>query len=180
MALPSSGSLSFSQINVELGRSATAQLSMNDSGVRGLFGVASGRIGMNDGRGKSSAFVFNQTIATNTANYDLRAAAVSAGWNQTTPLNATVTINSGVYVYSGSTGSYAFVTGTTFPAGSVLSLINNGTIVGRGGDGGTGGNASTGFGGGGGGPALYAGYALRVTNNGRIAGGGGGGGGGGS
>ena len=140
MALPSSGSLSFSQINVELGRSANAQLSMSDSGVRGLFGVASGQIGMNVGLGKSSAFNAVLVIATNTTNYNLRTAVIAAGWNQSLPVNVTCTINSGVTVYATSTGTYAFNTGTSFPAGSTINIINNGTILGAGGAGGSGGH----------------------------------------
>ena len=47
MALPSSGSaISFSQINTEIGRSATAALSMDDATLRLVFGVSSGEISM--------------------------------------------------------------------------------------------------------------------------------------
>ena len=86
-------------------------------------------------RGAAPPATFNATISANTANYNLRAAAVAAGWNQIAPLNATVTINAGVYVYSTNTGTYAFDTGSTFPTGSTLALINNGTILGMGGRG---------------------------------------------
>jgi hypothetical protein len=132
--------------------------------------------------GKASAFNFSPTIASNTANYNLKSAAIAAGWNQVLPLNATVTINSGVYVYSTSTGAYAFQTGVTFPAGSVLRLINNGIILGGGGNGSSAriyattnlGTAPTT-----GGPALLVQQAITITNNGVIGGGGGGGGSGG-
>ena len=140
------------------------------------------------GAGGISGFIFNATITANTANYNLRAAAVTAGWDQVKPLLATVTINSSVYVYSTSTGTYAFDTGVTFPTGTTLALINNGIILGMGGVGagamgmGPGGTfyytpINTSFAGAGG-PGLIARYALSVTNNGVIAGGGGGGGGG--
>jgi len=115
-------------------------------------------------------FVFNPTIASSTTQYNLRAAALSAGWDGARPLKATVTINSGVYVGSTSTAAYAFDTGAGFPSGSVLTLNNFGTIVGMGGTGGTAGTA-----GGAGGPALRAQYVLAITNGGTIAGGGGGG-----
>lgn len=126
-------------------------------------------------------FVFNYVIAANTSNFNLRAAAVAAGWNQIAPLKATVTVNAGVYVGSPSTGAYAFDTGATFPAGSSLALINNGTICGGGGAGGYGGTPGSpnGGNGGGGGTAFRAQAAISITNNGLIAGGGGGGGGGG-
>lgn len=43
-----------SQVNTELGRSATATISLGESAVRTLAGVASGAISMNDLRGKSA------------------------------------------------------------------------------------------------------------------------------
>jgi hypothetical protein len=189
MALNGTGPISFGgstagqSINLELGQSATAQISLNDTNVRSLAGKASGAVIVpTDFYGKAVGFTFNRTLSTNTANYNLRADAVASGWNQTTPLIATVTISTGVYVYSTSTGAYAFQTGNTFPAGSSLRLINNGTILGMGGNAGagpqtttTGTSASAGAVGG---PALLAQYALAITNNGVIGGGGGGGGGG--
>jgi hypothetical protein len=55
MALPAVGSpISFSQVNVELGLAATAQISLNDSAVRTLFDITSGAISMSDGFGKSA------------------------------------------------------------------------------------------------------------------------------
>lgn len=191
MALNGSGPISFGgstagqSINLELGQSATAQISLNDTNVRSLAGKASGAVIVpTDFYGKSTGFTLNRTLSTNTANYNLRADAVASGWNQVLPLNATVTISAGVYVYSTSTGAYAFDTGSTFPSGSTLSLVNNGTILGMGGAGGIGNGADPGTGNSerypaySGGPALIARYALSVTNNGVISGGGGGGGGG--
>jgi hypothetical protein len=43
-----------SQVNTELGRSATATISLNESAVRSLAGVPSGAISMDNLRGKSS------------------------------------------------------------------------------------------------------------------------------
>ena len=175
MALPSSGAISLQQVNIELGRSSTATISLNDSITRGLFGKASGVISLLDGRGKSSQF--GLTIASNlTSPTNLNSYAVSQGWDGASKI--VVTINSGVVVSSNTTASPALTIDGSYPGG--LEVINNGTIVGMGGTGGTG----TWFSGGGGsgftgGTALSVSSAVTLTNNGTIAGGGGGGGGGG-
>ncbi len=124
-------------------------------------------------------FVFNHTITSNTFNYNLKNAAIAAGWDQIAPLEATVTINSDVIVGSSSTSGYAFDTGSGISAGSVLTLVNNGKILGAGGDGGKGGtstifNTSNNTAGSKGGTALLAQHAIFITNNGEIGGGGGG------
>lgn len=132
------------------------------------------------------SFLFNATISANTLNYNLKTAAIAAGWDQAAPLSATVTINAGVSVGSSSTANPGFDTGLTFPAGSNLSLINNGSIVGRGGNGarttGAGSNNASypELAGDAGGLALKVQAAISITNNGTIGGGGGGGGGGGA
>jgi hypothetical protein len=171
MALQSSGTISFSQVNVELGLSATAVISLNDAAVRALFQVGSGGIALSNGYGKSRVFAANIVISGNVDRYNLYNAVVALGWNQSIMVNISVVINSGVYVYSSTTATPAFVTGT-FPAGSNINIVNNGTVVGMGG---AGGNANGGAGQPGGG-AFLAQTSITLTNNNVIAGGGGGGG----
>ena len=66
MGLPSTGSISMSQVNTELKKSATATISLNDSAVRKLAGKTSGTISMNDLRGKkASESVENYSIYNN-------------------------------------------------------------------------------------------------------------------
>ena len=90
----------------------------------------------------------------------------------------TITVNSGVYVYSTTTATPALTTsgGTT---GDVVTLVNNGFIMGCGGVG-AGWNGLTGnstyLASGGGGVAISVGYNMSITNNAYIGGGGGGGG----
>ena len=119
-----------------------------------------------------SAFVFRQTISSDATNYVLRNAAITAGWDGIVPLDAEVTVASGIVLSANSTGQYAFDTGVTFPAGTTLALINNGFVIGMGGAGGN-------FAGSNGGPALRAQYAISIDSAGGVIGGGGGGGGGG-
>lgn len=113
----------------------------------------------------SEPFRFAPTIASYTQNYNIYTEAQAAGWDAVTPLVATVTVNAAVCVGSSSTGTYAFDTGSGFPTGSVLALVVNGSVEGKGG-------APDSAGG----PALRAQYAISITNNATIGGGGGGGG----
>jgi hypothetical protein len=172
MALPSSGPISLSDVNVELGLSATAQISLNDTAVRNLFGKASGAIAMSDGYGKANEFAFS--IVSNQTNANLRTLAVNAGWNQTS--RVVCTINSGIFISSNSTGTPALTVNGSFPNG--VELINDGNIVGMGGNGGNGGfGSSAGQAGATAGLALSVAVGLSLRNNATIAGGGGGGGG---
>lgn len=116
-------------------------------------------------------------LSSNVAGYNIRSAAIAAGWDQITPLDFSLTINSGVIVYAANTGSYALDTGTGFPVGTSLSVFNNGGfIVGRGGPGANGVTSQTRSNGGTGGPALRAQVPVAINNAGVIGGGGGGGG----
>lgn len=183
MALPGSGQISLNDVNIELGISPGTLISLNDSAVRTLFGVPSGTISLSNGYGKSNSWTGSATVSANTNDYNMRSAAITAGWPGSVDATFTVTINPGVYVNSTSTGTAAFSVGSPWPAGSSLTLVNNGIIVGRGGDGGQGGDANasypSGKAGEAGGPAFNTGRQITVTNSGTIAGGGGGGGGGG-
>jgi hypothetical protein len=157
------------QVNTELGRSATAQIDMNDSGVRTLFGIASGAINMNTGHGKANEFTFS--ITSNQTNLNLRSAALSAGWGGTSKVTAT--INGGVYVYTTSTGTAGLIIDGSWPGG--VTLVNNGYIQGKGGGGGGSQPNGTSGPGSAGGPAISLGVSCTITNNSYIGGGGGGG-----
>jgi hypothetical protein len=123
------------------------------------------------------------TIASDIANANVYNLAKSAGWDANNGL-VVATVNSGVTVSSASTGAYAMEIDGGFWGG--VKLVNNGTIVGRGGNAGGGGSApaynygSAGGGGNPGGPGLFVGRPTILKNAGRISGGGGGGGGGGA
>ncbi len=117
-------------------------------------------------------------ITANATNYNLYTALGSP----TTPITATIDIASGVTLSSTVTSSPALsISG--FAAGSVIYLINNGSIIGAGGIGGARVSGSGSLGaskpGFSGGTSIYTRNTLNLTNNGTVAGGGGGGGGGG-
>jgi len=123
--------------------------------------------------GKGVAGPVNLTISANTTNYNIKTAVGGAYVSGSTTVN--LTINSGIYVRSTSTATYALNTGTGWAAGDVINIINNGYIAGQGGNGGagSGGNGSAG------GPAIQLNHPVSITNaSGFIYSGGGGGGGG--
>ena len=185
MTLPANN-LALSQVNTELGRSSTATIELNDSGVRTLAGVGGGgtTIGMNSLLSKTHTFTASFSGGVN---INLRTTAVNLGWDQVAVLNIT---NNGT-ISSASTGSFAcFIGDGGFARG--CTFTNNAWIVGRGGDGGYGSGpgpidrtpaTSYGLHGGGGGSsghALGVGQPVTIVNNSAIFSGGGGGGGGGT
>lgn len=183
MTLPSSGALTMSAINAEFGRGNNLNAYRGttwytDAGASGTF--TSTNLGFDQFYSKrATSPTFSFTIGSNQTNANLRSLAVSAGWNQSS--NVVATIASGVIISSNSTGTPALTINGSFPGG--VGLVNNGTIVGMGGSGGYGGNHPYSGGGGGGpggagGTAVSVSVATTITNNGTFAGGGGGGGGG--
>jgi hypothetical protein len=174
-----SGQISLGDVNTELGYSATALITMNDAAVRTLAGVGgSGTvITMQNLQGKSNRVTANVTISSDTANYTFNTAKIT-GYDAG-KTDATLTINSGVVVYSGSTGSYALTVDTSWNVSDTVTIVNSGTILGDGGNGGRGGGGLPISSGTGAGPALLVQRAITMSNLNRIAGGGGGGGGGG-
>lgn len=183
MALPSSGQISISQISTELGRASTATTSLGESASRSLAGVPSGAISMSNFWGKSSGFF--ATITTNQLNLNLRTWALANGWNGSSP--ATITVAPGVYIWSDSTSTPALTINGSWAGG--ITLINQGYIMGKGGNGGgpTGYAGSIGGGAGlwywqdatSGGPAISLGLSVTINNtyaSAYIGGGGGGGG----
>lgn len=179
--MPFSGQISLGDARTELPAdySPTSQITLNDNAVRTLFDKtgAGTNIQLSDGYGKSNRKSL-PVIASTQTNLSINVSTLSgyvAGKS-----DITITINSGAIISSTTTGSPALtISGAV--AGDTVTLINNGTIVGRGGNGGNGGGGTHDpfpTVGGAGGTAISLGCALSITNNGTIGGGGGGGGGG--
>lgn len=180
--LPGSGAISINDINTLFGRGNNLNAYRGTqyyTSSAGPFTFSSGAIAMNNFYGTGpQANSFSFTISANQTNADLRTLAVNAGWGGSSPVIAT--ISGGVVISSNSTGTPALTVSGSFPGG--VQLINNGAIIGMGGNGGKGadinGNGTVAGGAGSsGGGALSVSTAITITNNGTIGGGGGGGGG---
>lgn len=167
MALPSSGSITMAQVNVELGKAANAGITLGDAAVRALAEVPSGAISMWSLYGKSSYVRYINTVdRTQASIHTLMGSPTAAG---TYIFENTATISAATQ------SGWALQTGN-FPAGSTLKIINRGHIRGGGGNGSAG--SSGGSGGSGGGTALILNFPATLDNTeGTIWGGGGGGGG---
>lgn len=125
-------------------------------------------------------FVFADTINSTIGSYNVDDEAVSAGWNGTDIVQATITINSSGDIIS--TVTLGFDTGALVADSTVALIVqSSGFARGRGGTGGNGGvNSNNGTAGFVGNPAVnfQVDGTILVDSGGVIAGGGGGGGGG--
>jgi hypothetical protein len=130
MALQANGTISLTEVATEFGGTAPHQMSE-------YFGVdigvpASGSaIGLGNFYSKANKFV--ATITSNAQQLNLYTWLTSIGWDQNRKVE--LTINSGVYIWSDSTAVAALNMGGTYPKG--LTIINNGYIIGKGGNGGS-------------------------------------------
>ena len=76
------------------------------------------------------------TLSSNQTSYNLRTAAIAAGWTTTNKLNAVLNVNNGVsLIGTGNTTNSALLL-TNLVDASIIRLNNNGTIYGAGGAGG--------------------------------------------
>jgi len=175
MALQTSGQISLKNIADEFGDTAPHSMSEFYGAASGV--PTSGAISIGNFYGISSAYAFTKTLSSSVQNYNLRSDLLANGWDGVTPVNATITINPGVYVWTDSTSSAAFSTGSIV-SDSIINIINQGYIMGKGGEGG-GVKASVIFWPQAGGPAMDISYPITIDNtysSAYIGGGGGGGG----
>jgi len=185
MALPV-GQISASDVNIELARSSTNLMTLDEQPVRALAQAPSGTISFQNLQGKSSGPVRKTIYVPYSA--PANNVSITSTHPQISPqyvagnTDIVVQVASGVVVGS-ATGDFAMAV-SGFNTADTITINNQGYIVGAGGGGGAG---STSYGTGGGGGS--GGWALNVSglttpgvtidNTGMIAGGGGGGGGGG-
>jgi hypothetical protein len=126
MALPT-GTISMSQVNVELGRTSTASISLNETAVRTLAGVASGTISMNNLRGKSA--VSWSPAGTASAPGQALSDMFGGGGNDA---SVTITCNQAAtwtYFESGSSEGYADIASGNSATSITFTLPNYGFSV---------------------------------------------------
>ena len=175
MPLQNSGPISLADIAGEFGGSAPHSISEYYGASSGI--PASGTISMNQFYGASALAQF--TLTSNQQDFNARNWLIGQGWSGSGAVELTIASN--VYIYASSTSVAAFDMGGSFPSG--LTLVNNGRIMGRGGN--AGGHSGT-FNtfnstlqqpnaGGSGGRAMNLTGNIQIYNNGDIGGGGGGG-----
>jgi hypothetical protein len=136
--------------------------------VRGPWVIWSAEDGAGGGGSGGAALDMVQSVSA--YNVEIKALALAAGWNGTDPVMVNFVIPAGVRIGSTSTAAPALRTGSGFPVGSTIKVVNNGSILGKGGAGG-GGSGSAG-----GNAFANDGIAVEFENYGTVAGGGGGGG----
>lgn len=119
MTLPASGTITMSQIDVELGKASTANITLNDSNARSLAGVttAGSTISMSNFYGKSA-----YTTMTGT------------GTNDTGTINDS-SVNGTAYTYpkvtvSGGSGGYTYSWSFTSTSGTgAVPTLSNATLA---------------------------------------------------
>lgn len=161
MALQTSGQISLNDMHIEAGGSSGTEVSLNDSDIRDLVSASSGsEMSFDDWYGATAETVMTSAGTVNGQPQRKQISAssfISAG--------GTLRIPSNMWVWSDSTGTPAL---TVDVANAVI--INEGKIIGKGGNGATAGAS--------GGPALRvtaSGVTIQNQSGAYIAGGGGGG-----
>lgn len=114
-----------SQVNTELGRSATATISLNESVVRTLAGVASGSISMSHLRGKSAAPSFTLGFSSST----LFRAGWSYGQSSDGPVGYRFYKNGSITGINAISYPSSFATGTV-PDATTVSFVGTGIFYG--------------------------------------------------
>lgn len=173
-SFPTTGqTISFSDINVKHGRSPTATISLGETEIRKTARrtTANTSVGIGDHLAGTARCVI--VLSANENGVNLKTKCDADGYVAGSTY-VTCTINSGVVIGGTPANFSAALHVAGFSDNDVIEIINNGDIIGFGGNGGySGGGAGT-----------YGGTGMNlfnnctVVNNGRIAGGGGGGAGG--
>lgn len=92
-----------------------------------------------------TAFNANIVVSANTANVNLKTAAMAVGWDGISDVDVTCTVQAGVVIGSTSASTPSFTTDTGWPNNTTLtlSIASGASIIGAGGAGGAGGAVPT-------------------------------------
>jgi hypothetical protein len=176
MAIKSTGQLSFSEIVAEFADTAPYSLSE--------FYRGAGKVPTNNTNVPASGAIsfssFYNAVNRITVNYTISSHTQQATLNPTSFAgyvagisDITITVDSGIYVWSDSVSTPALTINGGLASGDTIKLVNNGYIIGKGGAGG--GTLGAPPAPSPAGDALSINLPLSITNNSYIAGGGGGG-----
>ena len=171
MALQTSGAISLNEIHIEAGGSSGTQVSINDSDVRALINKASGaQMSFNEWYGASA-----ETVLTSAGTVNGQAQRKEITVSSFISSGGTLRIPSSIWVWSDSTSTPALTIDIS------CTIINEGKIIGKGGNGGHASNTYSIRSGKVGGPAIkinsgVTGVTITNSSGAYIAGGGGGGG----
>lgn len=108
MTLPTAGAISLGQVNIELDLSATAAISLGNTNVRNLAGVASGAISMSNLHGKSNTIPPTISIASYSNGATDTVTLNVAGDPAPTTSGAWVSGGASISVFKNSTTQYTF------------------------------------------------------------------------
>lgn len=118
MTLPTSGAISLGQVNTELGKAATAAISMNNADVRTLEAKPSGIIAMSDLHGKSSVAPPTLSLSV-TGNNQIAGPGYTVYTYINCTLGGTETTTSGVRISGTTIFSFTKMSNTQYRVGHV-------------------------------------------------------------
>lgn len=126
MTLPATGAITLNNVNVELGKSGTTTIAMNNTDIRDLFGVPSGAISLSNGYNKPSRSLTykssGSTIQSSAGAYNAAACVLNvttvrpqtlligfciSTLNRSTVWNANLTVNGAAATLIGQDVSYS-------------------------------------------------------------------------
>lgn len=132
MAIPSTQSIRLSDISVELGLPRTTKMALGHPDVRTFLGIPSGKVGLGQVRGASfGRAIVSRVISAHSQNLTINLNTLPG--YQAGKSDITITVDPGIYVWSDNANPALTITGGT--TGDTLKLVNNGFIMGKGGNG---------------------------------------------
>lgn len=132
MAIPSTQSIRLSDISVELGLPRTTKMALGHPDVRTFLGIPSGKVGLGQVRGASfGRAIVSRVISAHSQNLTINLNTLPG--YQAGKSDITITVDPGIYVWSATGNPALTIVGGA--NGDTLKLVNNGFIMGLGGNG---------------------------------------------